>query len=584
MLANIATAELVLGAANGDIAQGTMKDGEAFCLELSEQRRLYDQVRILDLNGSEVVRINFNNGHPAPVPADDLQSKKGRYYFEDALSLARGQVFVSPLDLNIERGEIEQPLKPMIRFGTPVFDSAGKKRGIALLNYLAIHDLRSLAKMHESTEISHPELVNSDGYWMVGEQPEEEWGFMIPERSEITFGRKHPQIWQRIQSGESGQFEATAGLFTFTTIYPLNAGLISSTGSGLAEGHSDRKLSDSEYSWKLIAHIPQEAYTAAIDKRLKALLAGLGFGTLLLILVNWRFASLMAGKEIAQAERERLQEEMVALSRQAGMADVAKSVLHDVGNALNSINVTVNLVKEKVSDSRVESLVRISEMLASNQSDLGHFLTEDEQGKIIPAYLERLAGLLLEENRQLQGDLNGLQTAVDLLKDIVRSQQATANCGEVSQALNACEIIDDVMRSAQSTCGESGIQIQPECPSDLTVTIDRAKVLQILESLLSNARQALQATGRPDKTITLVANAEEDEYVVFEVIDNGEGIAEEDLSQIFNQGFTTRSEGLGFGLHNSANAATELGGSLTARSDGPGRGATMSLKLPRTAA
>jgi len=105
-------------------------------LIFSRNKRVYDQIRYLDKTGQEVVRVNYNNGKPTVVPTEKLQNKAGRYYLKDVIKLEMGEVFISPFDLNIEHGKIEEPIKPMIRFGTPIFDNQGNKKGILLLNYL----------------------------------------------------------------------------------------------------------------------------------------------------------------------------------------------------------------------------------------------------------------------------------------------------------------------------------------------------------------------------------------------------------------------------------------------------------------
>ncbi|MEE8441731.1 MAG: cache domain-containing protein, partial [Spirochaetia bacterium] len=176
-------------------------------MSLLMHRGLYDQVRLIDENGMEIVRVNFNEGRPAIVPQGELQNKRGRYYFDDAFRLGRGEVFVSPLDLNIEHGEIEQPLKPMIRFATPVFDRRGEKRGILLLNYFGATLLAPFVGRADPSKGGRAMLLNADGYWLHGPNPDDEWGFMYEDRSDRTFAAAYPEAWERIGSEESSQFE-----------------------------------------------------------------------------------------------------------------------------------------------------------------------------------------------------------------------------------------------------------------------------------------------------------------------------------------------------------------------------------------
>ena len=218
-------------------------------------KKIYDQVRLLDKSGMEKIRINYNAGSPAIVPSEGLQDKSKRYYFQDTISLRQGEVFVSPCDLNIEQDAVEQPLKPMIRFGAPVFAPDGSPLGIVILNYLAQEILNDLDWLH-GIAANQIMLVNREGYWLKAPSPEDEWGFMFPEKKARTFARRFPLAWQKISANNSGQFIEDAGMFTYATIRPLSEGLISSTGSPEAFAASSNRLRADDYSWKLISFVP----------------------------------------------------------------------------------------------------------------------------------------------------------------------------------------------------------------------------------------------------------------------------------------------------------------------------------------
>jgi len=227
----------------------------------SRRKKLYDQIRFLDDIGMEKARVNFNAGHPAIVPPERLQNKGKRYYFKDAFFLNQEEIFVSPLDLNIEQGQIERPLKPMIRFGTPIFDKTGHKRGIVLLNYLGTRLLKKLADRaaNASSDIM---LLNKKGYWLKSPVLEDEWGFMYPNSNHKTFGNRYPKEWQTITQTETGQFYTRNGLFTFITIYPLLENQKSSTGAQKAYAPSATSLGHSEYYWKIVSHVPTSTLQA----------------------------------------------------------------------------------------------------------------------------------------------------------------------------------------------------------------------------------------------------------------------------------------------------------------------------------
>lgn len=226
----------------------------------------YDQVRFLDASGRERVRVNYREGDCQLVAEKDLQNKKTRYYFNDTFKLGRQQIFISPLDLNIEHGVIERPLKPMIRIGTPVFNDTGQKFGIVLVNYYGkelISDLTT--EMSGSDGI--PMLLNRNGYWLLGAHSEDEWGFMF--KNEKRIENKHPESWREMSTAEAGQIMTASGLFTWRTVYPLAVNSVSSTGSTDASGASATYIDRDDYFWKVVTHIPQETIEGLQNKRIK---------------------------------------------------------------------------------------------------------------------------------------------------------------------------------------------------------------------------------------------------------------------------------------------------------------------------
>lgn len=198
------------------------KDRQALAWQFASLIRfkgIYDQARLLDLSGREEVRVNHDSGGVRVVPPGELQDKSDRRYFKASLNLGKSQVYVSAFDLSQERGEIETPIKPTLRLSTPVFDQRGQKRGILVLNCLGPILLNGLTGSSGGRDL--PMLLNSDGYYLKGLKPDDEWGFMFPERRSIRFQRDFPEVWARILLQDSGQVMTRRGLFTFTALrYP----------------------------------------------------------------------------------------------------------------------------------------------------------------------------------------------------------------------------------------------------------------------------------------------------------------------------------------------------------------------------
>ncbi|HTX66748.1 MAG TPA: PAS domain S-box protein [Opitutaceae bacterium] len=267
-------------------------------------------------------------------------------------------------------------------------------------------------------------------------------------------------------------------------------------------------------------------------------------------------------------------------SRVAGMAEVATGVLHNIGNVLNSVNVSVNLLAENLQNTRLGNIARLSALLHEHVEDLGTFLTTDPQGQRVLPYLDTLADHLTGEQQRLLAEVDSLRRNVDHIKDIVGMQQEYAKVVGVIEALAPVDLVEDALRMNAAALTRHDVELVRQLAPAPAVIVERPKVLQILINLIRNAKYALDEGGRADKR--LLVRLEHDAGCVRVIVcDNGIGIPPENLGRVFTHGFTTRKDGHGFGLHSSAVAAKEMGGRLTVHSDGPGRGATFTLELPR---
>ncbi len=281
----------------------------------------------------------------------------------------------------------------------------------------------------------------------------------------------------------------------------------------------------------------------------------------------------------AQAELEDLHKQLVVASRQSGMAEIATNVIHSVGNVLNSVNVSAALVKDLVRRSKVSSLTQLVALLRGHAADMGEFMANDSKGKLVPSFLARLAGQLQNEQTAMVGELDSLTRNIVHIRKIVAMQQNYAAFGTVTEPLNVPDLVDDSLRLTEEALSLHRVAVIRAYENVPPLNAEKYKVLQVLVNLLRNAQQACQESAREDRQLTVrVAHGEG--RLRISVEDNGVGIPTENLLRIFNHGFTTNKDGHGFGLHNAANAATEMGGSLAVHSDGQGRGATFTLELP----
>ena len=289
--------------------------------------------------------------------------------------------------------------------------------------------------------------------------------------------------------------------------------------------------------------------------------------------------ALRENEEITRKLRD-AQGELVATARQAGRAEIATNVLHNVGNILNSVNIAAGVIAATLRRSRVGGLARGLGMLRAHENDLAKFLTEDEKGRMLPGYLLAAADALAAEHEGMAEEVGRLVKSIDHIKDIVATQQSHALAGHVCEPVRPESLAEDALRMQETALLRHQVSVVREFAALPVVPLDRARVLQILVNLISNAKSAISAGPGGTGVITLRIAMADEQHLLYEVADTGEGIAPENLTRIFAHGFTTRSDGHGFGLHSSALAARELGGTLTVRSEGAGRGATFSLLLP----
>lgn len=282
----------------------------------------------------------------------------------------------------------------------------------------------------------------------------------------------------------------------------------------------------------------------------------------------------------AQHELDVLQGQLLVASRQAGMAEVATGVLHNVGNVLTSVNLIVHDVQDRLKTTRLTHLRRVVEILQREKPRLGEFVTTDATGRQIPDFLEKLEQFLTAENTQLLTDVEGLVRHFEHIREIIVTQQSTSQLFGLLETLAPAQLFEDALRLNAESMERHGITLKRLFEPAGSVTADRHKVLQILVNLIKNAKDALQVRKPGERIIEVRVTPAGDTHVALIVSDNGHGIDPADLTRIFQHGFTTKQSGHGFGLHSSVLAAREMGGDLAARSAGPGLGATFTLTLP----
>lgn len=284
------------------------------------------------------------------------------------------------------------------------------------------------------------------------------------------------------------------------------------------------------------------------------------------------FDSMMDKLEHARAQ-------LVDTARTAGMSEIATGILHNVGNVLNSVNISASLVSQKVEGMSVKDLQRVSDILESHADNLGTFIAEDPKGKHLQPFLSALSLQIGEEQRFISAELGSLTDGIEHICELIKSQQQFAVKTELVEEINLADKLDEAVRITDQALGKDhGMRLVCEFEDLPEITLDKHRLLEIIVNLIQNARQAM--AGLQPRVLTLRLRHHGEDKVRIEVSDTGTGIEAEAAAKVFNLGFTTKADGHGYGLHTAANAATEMGGHLTAESEGQGHGATFVLELP----
>ncbi len=354
----------------------------------------------------------------------------------------------------------------------------------------------------------------------------------------------------------------------------------------------------------LTTHLNQDQQTAdLVDHQYHRYL--LIFSTLLVVLLLYlavrllrSFAEINRVNRALQAANETLeqrverrtqqlkdaQSELMDSARQAGMAEIATNVLHNVGNVLNSVNISADLVTRKLRSSKALGLGKAMQLINEHRDDLGTFLTEDEKGKLLPGYLNQLVDAIAVEQQGMTEELGQLSKSVDHIKDIVATQQSYAGASSLLEPVDISALMEDALRMNAGALSRHHVTVVKEYARVPQVLGDKHRLLLIMVNLISNAKYAMSNLSDRPRQMTLTVQPQGEDMLEISVKDDGEGIPAENMTRIFTHGFTTRKEGHGFGLHSCALAAVEMHGQLSAHSDGPGKGAVFTLKIPFTPA
>lgn len=295
------------------------------------------------------------------------------------------------------------------------------------------------------------------------------------------------------------------------------------------------------------------------------------------------FVRDISERKESEAERDVLNKQLVENSRRIGMADVAAGVLHNVGNVLNSVNVAAGLIVDIVRRSSLDKVSRTAELLQENLHDVGNYLTQDPKGQQIPGYLRKLGYQLTQEQEAVLEEIRGLVKNIEHIKGIISVQQTSAKSNSMEEPVLLVDLMEQALSVNQASLDKIQVAVVRDYMTIAEIVVDKHHVLQVLVNLINNTKHAMNEVCDRPRVLTLrlvCFEKNEEEWVKLEVQDTGVGITRENMNRMFTQGFTTKKDGHGFGLHSGALSAKLMGGSLTVWSEGEGRGAIFTLTLP----
>lgn len=279
------------------------------------------------------------------------------------------------------------------------------------------------------------------------------------------------------------------------------------------------------------------------------------------------------------AELKAVQKELLEAARAAGMAEVAINVLHNIGNVINSVNIANQDNFEQLKCSKLPALLKTNELLQNNSDHIGAYLQSDPRGSKIPELLDKLGLALEKEHTLLLDNATRMMQSIAIVGNIIATQQKYAHNNLYNEELNLQTVLEDSLDILAASFSNHAIQVISNYQATPPVLADNAKLHQVLNNILVNARQALLG-NEIEQRIIQVSIIPEQDYALISIRDNGSGIISDSLTEIFQHGFTTKKDGHGFGLHSCANLLGEMGGNISVDSNGKGMGACFNIRLP----
>ncbi|TWC35605.1 C4-dicarboxylate-specific signal transduction histidine kinase [Pseudomonas sp. SJZ079] len=551
------------------LAQMLERSGEAqrqqlveLFTEFSASTRDYDQIRWLDELGQERVRVDLRDQKVYQVPVAELQNKADRYYFTESMQLPAGAFYLSRFDLNQERGGVEQPLKPMLRAAMPVFDSAGKRRGVVVLNYLGKILLDRLQQVADAYGDSLS-LVDHEGFWMLTSHSAGAWGFMLG-KPDATLASRYPLSWERMGEESSGHFSDDAGIWSFAHFDPA----LSADNEEGAKGVAD--------SWMLVSLLPQESVSDTEREVLWRVLLCAGLMLAAGLAVVLRLSQAESARDRARRGLERRGEELAfsndELQNTLEQLRRTQSALIQA-EKLSSLGLLVAGVAHELN-----TPIGAASMAASTLQKSDEQLRQALQGGLQRSILERYMQRNAEGLEIVLGNLARMAQLTRAFKQLASDRASTER-----RQFDLVKLVHEVMLIFAPRLKQVPHRVCLELPECMILDSYPGPVGQILQNLIENALLHAFQVGMHG-VITVRADFDSLRRLCrVEVKDNGCGMNEDVLARIFDPFFTTRRGlgGTGLGLHITHQLAVDILGAKLQVNSQLGQGTQFLLWLPQ---
>lgn len=558
-----------------------MAHGEIYEPELAQdfltfatRRGLYDQIRYIDQDGMERVRVNYRRGSPKLASKDELQNKKDRYYFSDTFKLNSGEIFVSPFDLNVEQGSVVEPYMPIIRFGAPLFDATKNRKGILVLNFLGEKLIQSLKSM-STRQVGDLMLVNADGYWLSSPVRDDEWGFMFPSRTGVTFADSFPKESAKIWKTDSGQFYSDRGLFSFSTVRPLTAGMDIGVSRIVTSGVKGAEAVESYY-WKIIYHASTKTLQTASRHFIVSIIMLYLILTFILALGSFFLSRNVISFETAKDDLKNINEELEEkVTKRTHQLESAGNYLQKYINDLEKSQVELLTAKNEaekatqLKDKFVSMVVHDLKSPLTSINGIVNMMFAQSADSFSPKTKEMIANLK-----------NSGEHMLHVIEDLLNISRLQTGSISISASFFDAHLIAGAAAGSMSHLAISkGIKIINDIPPGSRFFADTILIGQVFANLISNSIKFCKKGDQirlyiPDKKPHTIA-----------VEDNGKGIAPDRIADLFRHDIKTSTLGThneigtGLGLPFSYEIMAAHGGLLTVEST-LGEGSVFYLEPP----